>query len=155
MLRHAYLLTGDRADAADLLQSALLKVYLAWHRIDDLGSVDGYVRTTMARQASSWWRAARHRRETKVAEPDAGRRDPAATDALDRVADHDEVWRLLGRLGPRQRAVVVLRYADDLSEQQIADALGCSIGTVKSQLSRALATLRPAAQNLRLDGSLR
>ena len=139
--RYAYLLTGDLASADDLLQDALVKVYRRWPPVTGPGT-EAYVRTVIARTHISVWRRV-GRREVPVRElPEA----PAA-DVMAGVADRDEVWRLLQGLGPRQRAVVVLRFWSDLPEAEIASILGISTGTVKSQLSRALGHLRAALPN--------
>lgn len=137
LLRTAYLLTGDHQLAEDLLQTALTKTYLSWERIRDHGSVESYVRTTLVTTQISWWRR-RWWSERSVGEV----WERPADDAFDRFDEWDRIWRSLRRLPPRQRAVVVLRYYEDLSEAEIARVLGCSTGTVKSQASRALATLR-------------
>lgn len=134
--RYAYLLTGDLASADDLLQDALVKVYRRWPPVVGPGT-DAYVRTVIARTHISVWRRV-GRREVPVAELP----ETAGPDAMAGVADRDELWRLLRDLGPRQRAVVVLRFWSDLPEAEIADVLGISTGTVKSQLSRALGHLR-------------
>lgn len=146
--RYAFLLTGGAAQADDLLQASLVSVYLNWHRIEDSGAVEGYARTVMTRTHVSLWRRWR-RREVPLAEPtEVGDGSPlwSASDGRGNaeVDQRDAVWRLLSGLGPRQRAVVVLRYYEDLPEARIAEVLGCSIGTVKSQLSRALGHLRTA-----------
>ena len=146
--RTAYLLTGDAAAADDLLQDALLKVYLAWPRIRDLGAVEEYTRRAMTRTHVSVWRRL-GRRETSVADPaalttGARLRDPHKPDGTPEtttIEHRDELWRALTTLGPRQRAVVVLRFYEDLAEADIARVLGCSVGTVKSQLARGLAGL--------------
>ena len=140
--RYAFLLTGDLASADDLLQDALVKVYRRWPPVTGPGT-DAYVRTVIARTHISVWRRV-GRREVPVAEL----LDVAdSRDVIDGVADRDEVWRLLRDLGPRQRAVVVLRFWSDLPEAEIASILGISTGTVKSQLHRALAHLRAALRN--------
>jgi RNA polymerase sigma-70 factor (sigma-E family) len=140
LLRAAMLLTPDRADAEDLLQSALAKTYLAWERINDRGALDGYVRRVMVNINISWWRRRRL--------------EEYPTDDLPElpVADHtrgselsDAVERLLRLLPARQRAAVVLRYYEDLTESEIAETLGVSVGTVKSTVSRAIAKLREEA----------
>ena len=139
--RYAYLLTGDLASADDLLQDALVKVYRRWPPVTGPGT-EAYVRKVIARTHISVWRHV-GRREVPVAElPEA-----SAPDAMSGVADRDQVWRLLRELGPRQRAVVVLRFWSDLPEAEIAGILNISTGTVKSQLSRALANLRNALPN--------
>ena len=136
LLRTAYLLTGNRADAEDLLQTALAKTYLAWDRIRDHEAVDGYVRKVMVNTQTSFWR--RKRPEALYDEvPDAPGRDRAADSDL-----HDALWKALAELPAKQRAAVVLRYYEDLSEAETAAVLGVSLGTVKSSTSRALARLR-------------
>jgi len=135
LLRTAYLLTGDHGLAEDLLQTALAKCWFAWGRIDS--PPEPYVRRTLATTYATWWRR-RWRGERPTDElPDRG--DPAGTAPVD---DRDALWRALGVLPRRQRAVVVLRYYEDLSEAETAAALGISTGTVKSQAAKALAALR-------------
>jgi RNA polymerase sigma-70 factor, ECF subfamily len=111
LLRTAYLLVGDRSKAEDLLQTALVKTYLAWDRIKDAGATEAYVRRVMATTATSWWR--RRWRVERVAE---SAEEPAVADASARLADADEVRRLLLTLPARQRAVLVLRSYDDMSD---------------------------------------
>jgi RNA polymerase sigma-70 factor (sigma-E family) len=136
LLRTAYLLTGNRADAEDLLQTALAKTYLAWDRIRDREAVDGYVRRVLVTTQTSAWR--RRRPESLYDEvPEVPGRDRHADADL-----HDALWTALGRLGKKQRAIVVLRYYEDLSEADTARVLGVSVGTVKSTTSRALSLLR-------------
>jgi RNA polymerase sigma-70 factor (sigma-E family) len=140
LLRFAYLLTGDHGLAEDLLQNSLIKIYLSWDRIQDRAALEAYTRTVMTRTQLSWWRRPA-RRELLGAEPtERTVREPVH----DRhpIDERDELWRLLATLGPRQRAVLVLRFYEDLSEAEIARVLGCTTGTVKSQLSRGLARLR-------------
>lgn len=135
LLRTAYLLTRDWALAEDLLQTALARAWLAWRRID--GDPDGYVRAVLVNTYASWWRR-RWNGETPTAQlPEQCAADPHA--AYD---ERDAVWQALGRLSRRQRAVVVLRYFEDLPEAEVARVLGCSAGSVKTHLSRALAKLR-------------
>jgi RNA polymerase sigma-70 factor (sigma-E family) len=138
LLRTAYLLTGDHHAAEDLVQTALARTYLAWDRIRDAHAVDAYVRRTMVNQHTSWWRRAwRHREVTTGEVPDR----PAETnDSWDERVSTLQL--LLRGLSPRQRAVLVLRFYEDLTEAEIAHLLGCSLGTVKSASSRALARLR-------------
>ena len=140
LMRTAYLLTGDRHTAEDLVQTAFAKLYLSWDKVNDRGSVDGYVRRILVNEHNSLWRRAWKRRET-------------STDALPDHPHHDlyndrtgaELWDLVQTLPKKARAVVVLRYYEELSEAETADALGISVGTVKSQASRALAALRERA----------
>lgn len=139
----AWLLTGDHQRAEDLVQTALGKTWPRWSRIAAAGegTYDGYVRKVMMNTYISWW----HRRWTReyptevLPEPNTTRPVP---DAADDAARRRDVATALAMLPRGQRAVVVLRYFHDLTEAQTADALGCSVGTVKSQTSRALATLR-------------
>ncbi|MFE0458615.1 SigE family RNA polymerase sigma factor [Kitasatospora sp. NPDC058965] len=139
-LRTAVLLTGDRHRAEDLLQDCLVKLYVRWRRAvaDD---PHAYLRRMLFNGQVSWWR--RRRRELltdEVPEPAGRYADPPA-EFLDEL---DELHRALRRLPERQRAVVVLRHVEDLSERDTAAVLGCSIGTVKSQNARAMARLRTA-----------
>lgn len=138
--RTAWALTGNPHDAADLLQTALAKVYLSWDRVSRADSIDSYARRVLVNEHTSLWRRAFKRREHSTYEvPDRG-----ATDNYDEGTSH-ELWRFVQTLSPRQRAVVVLRYYEELSEAETAEVLGVSVGTVKSQCSRALATLRQRA----------
>ena len=141
LLRTAYMLTGNRADAEDLLQTALAKTYLAWERIREREAVDGYVRRVMVNTQTSWWR---RRKVDEFATDDL----PEAPAGRDQTADldlHDALWTALSALPKRQRAMVVLRYYEDLSEAETAQVMGVSVGTVKSTTSRALAKLRDTA----------
>lgn len=138
LLRAAYLVTGDRHRAEDLTQEALVKVALRWPRLRD-GDPLAYARRIVVNDHVSWWR---RRREHPVAgTPD---RAEAGADPLDALV----VRRALARLTPRQRAVVVLRHLDDLTERETAEVLGVSVGTVKSQNAAALARLREGAPEL-------
>lgn len=143
LLRTAFLLTGDRGDAEDLLQEALARLAGAWHRVERQGAVDAYVRRTMVNLRTSRWR--RRRVATVLTDTTAlpavvgvaRVADPAAA-----VVERDALWTALLGLPPRMRAVLVLRFYEDLSEADAAGVLQCSVGTVKSQTSRALARLR-------------
>ncbi len=139
LLRSAYLLTGDLARAEDLVQDALVKVAVRWRRLRD-GNPTAYARTIIVRDNVSSWR--RRRREVTV-ETVVGTRAVSSDPDAELV-----VRRALARLTPAQRAVVVLRHFDDLSERETADVLGVSVGTVKSQNSAALARLRTGAPEL-------
>ena len=134
LLRTAYLLTGDHHDAEDLVQSALIKVVPKWARIKD--HPERYVRQVLARESVNRWRGRRWREVTTDLVPEAMHHDSA--DRTDRIALLED----LRRLSPRQRAVLVLRYFDDLTEADTAAALGISVGTVKSQAHDALVHLR-------------
>ena len=142
LLRTAYLLTGSRADAEDLLQTALAKTYLSWDRIRDREALDGYVRRVMVNTQTSWWRRRKVDEQPVDVLPErGGGRDDAADRDL-----HDALWTALAELPTRQRAMVVLRYYEDLSEAETARVMGVSVGTVKSTTSRALVRLRESAQ---------
>jgi RNA polymerase sigma-70 factor (sigma-E family) len=140
LLRTAYLLTGDAHLAEDLLQTALAKTWTRWRTIRDTERADAYVRRVMATTCTAWWRR-RWRAEvpTGVLPDRAGARDESAG-----VDHRDEMGRALALLTPRQRATVVLRFYEDMAEADVAAALGCSVGTVKSTTSRSLALLRAA-----------
>ena len=135
LYRTAYLMLGDHALAEDLVQTALAKTYAAWPRVRELDAAPGYARTVLVNTAASWFRKKSWRNERPTAVlPEDG-------------YDHDHTDRptmlgALSDLAPGQRAVIVLRFYDDLSVAQTASALGCSEGTVKSQTSAALARLR-------------
>ena len=144
LLRVAYLLTGNRADAEDLLQTALAKTYLSWHRIQDKGALDGYVRRVLVNTQTSWWR----KRRVEEYATDQLPEQPWEDTRPGEFELRSTVWKSLAQLPRRQRAVVVLRYYEDLSEAETAAVMGISVGTVKSTASRALAKLRT-------DGALR
>ena len=141
LLRTAYLLTGDHGHAEDLLQTALAKVYVSWHRIKDPGAVEAYTRRTLLTTATSWWRRKNWRREQPGGHLLPDHATPSRTDELD---ERHHVWACLQTLPPRQRAVIVLRYYEDLTETQTAHQLGCAVGTVKAQTHRAIRRLRTA-----------
>lgn len=143
LLRTAYLLTGDRHTAEDLVQTALAKLYLAWDRVLERDSVDAYVRRILVNENNSLWRRGWKRREHATAVLPEG----AARDTYD-DGRSSTLWDVVQTLPRKARAVVVLRYYEELTEAETAELLGISVGTVKSQASRALATLRertPAA----------
>ena len=142
LLRFAYLLTGDHDLAEDLLQNSLIKVYLSWNSIRDRGALEAYTRTVMTHTQLSWWRRPARREVLGVEPTERAVRDHLNVREGMPVDERDELWLLLATLGPRQRAVLVLRFYEDLSEAEIARVLGCTTGTVKSQLSRGLARLR-------------
>ena len=148
LLRTAYLLTGDRHTAEDIVQTALAKLYLSWDRVQSHESVDGYVRRIIINENNSLWRRPWKRREhvTDVLPEDASPHGHAAGPRSGHDAD---LWALVRTLPTKQRAAVVLRYYEELSEAETAAVLGVSVGTVKSQTSRALAALRTRADDLR------
>jgi RNA polymerase sigma-70 factor (sigma-E family) len=138
LLRTAYLLTGDRHTAEDLVQTALAKLYLSWDKVQRRELVDGYVRRILVNEHNSLWRRAWKRKEVSTdVLPDL----QSVTDSPD-DGRGAALWEFVQTLPRKQRAVVVLRYYEDLSEAETADILGISVGTVKSQASRALANMR-------------
>ncbi|MFI2431746.1 SigE family RNA polymerase sigma factor [Streptomyces sp. NPDC018693] len=142
LLRTARSLTANPSDAEDLLQTALTKTYVAWERIEDHRALDGYVRRALLNTRTSQWRK---RKVDEFAVDELPEPEPAPgldDDPAERQALRDAMWRAIMKLPARQRAMVVLRYYEDLSEAQTAEVLGVSIGTVKSAVSRALGKLR-------------
>ena len=152
LLRTAYLICGDWERAADIVQEALIRVYVAWPRIENKGGVDAYARRCVVNVSID---LARRRSSTEL---------PTAHEELDRVttAPHDglaaraAILDALRDLAPRQRACVVLRFLEDLSVADTAAVLGCGEGTVKSQTARALSSLRRHVdiQELIAEGAL-
>lgn len=141
LLRTAYLLTGDHQAAEDLVQTALAKTYVMWSRVRAREAVEAYVRRTMVTTHISWWRR-RWRGETPTDPQSGAMPEPPGPDPTRDHDERDRLWRHLATLSDRQRAVVVLRFYEDLGEAEIAALLGCSTGAVKSHSSRALAKLR-------------
>jgi RNA polymerase sigma-70 factor (sigma-E family) len=145
LLKTAYVLTGDRHTAEDLVQTALAKAFARWRRIDD---PESYLRRIIYNDFVSAWRSPRRRVEVTMADP------PELPAGL--PPDSDTALRLLlrdalRRLPPRQRAVIILRYFEDLSVDETAALLSCRPGTVASQASRALTKLRELVPELDLD----
>ena len=143
LLRSAYMLTGNLADAEDLVQSALAKTYQAWERIQDRKALDGYVRRAMVNTHISWWRRRRVDEYPTDDIPDQPAADTSGNSEL-----HDTLQRAIDKLPQRMRAAVLLRYFEDMTEAEVADILGVSQGTVKSTVSRAVAKLRTDAELL-------
>ena len=137
LVRTAYLLTGDHHEAEDLVQTTLAKVYLGWSRIRRLDEPDAYMHRALINNNLS-----RLRKRRVVQLLTARLPERAGEPGTAQVEQRAQLLDALASLPPRQRAVVVLRYWDDLSEQQVAEILGCSPGNVKSQASRGLAKLR-------------
>lgn len=137
-VRLAYLLTSDADQAEDIAAEAFAKVYVRWKR-GDVRDVGAYLRRAVANEANSKLR--RRYLERREAEKRSG--DDRGVVTVDGgAADRDQVWQALQRLPDRQRKAIVLRYYEDLSEAETAEILGCSVGTVKSQVSRGLARLQ-------------
>jgi RNA polymerase sigma-70 factor (sigma-E family) len=143
LLRSAYLLTGDRHLAEDLVQEALARTHRAWNRLDDVGNAEAYARRTMYHAQVSVWRRRR------VAESLPGELpDVPGGDHADATACRIAVQQALRSLSARQRAVMVLRYFEDHTEAEAAEMLDVSVSTVRTQTARALARLRPLIPDL-------
>jgi RNA polymerase sigma-70 factor (sigma-E family) len=145
LLRYALMLTGDPHTAADIAQETMIRVHLKWRQVIRADAPDRYVRQMLTNvfidaQRASWLR--------RVILPGRVHEPPPVPDHADAAVERDRMWTMLGRLPRRQRAAVVLRYYEGLSDQEIADVLDCAVGTVRGHISRALTTLRgvvPAA----------
>jgi RNA polymerase sigma-70 factor (sigma-E family) len=148
LLRAAYLLTGDRHLAEDLVQEALARTHVAWSRLRAEGSPEAYTRRIMYNLQVSRWRRSRFAEVRTDRVPEARHFYDEAGAAVDRLA----MRRALGTLPVRQRAAVILRYFEDRSEAETAEILGCRTGTVKSHLSRAIARLRELLPELSDSG---
>ncbi|WP_157620451.1 SigE family RNA polymerase sigma factor [Saccharothrix sp. NRRL B-16348] len=135
LLRTAFLLTRDRGHAEDLLQTSLARAWRVWRRVQ--GDPEPYVRRIIVNTYATWWR-----RKWRAEQPTDVLPEPVGASPEADVDQREWLWQALGRLPRRQRAVVVLRFYEDLTEAQAAHALGVSVGTVKSQTSKALARLR-------------
>lgn len=149
LFRTAYLMTGDYQRAEDILQSALVRVYQHWPRVDAMEWPVGYARKVVVTQTASWWRR-RSSHESLLQPGD----EPAWSGRVEEVAEHERVWNAVLTLPRRQRAVMVLRYYEDLTEAQIAKVLDMAPGTVKSHshaATRRLAELlgEPSDQSAR------
>ena len=145
MLRTAYLLTGNHASAEDLLQTALLKTYAHWHRVEDPAA---FTRRVLVTTQTSWLR-----RLSSTEQPTHDLPDRAAPETELYDERKDVMVKALATLPPRMRAAVVLRFYEDLSEAETARLMGCSVGTVKTQTSRGLARLREQLPALRPAGN--
>lgn len=147
--RLAYLLCSDWHLAEDLVQSALTRAYASWRRVERSDDVDAYVRKILVNQATDGWRNRRRLGEWLGAASDR----PSASDAMADVDQRDELLGFLDRLPVKQRAVLVLRFFEDLSAEATADLLGISTGTVKSHTSRGLNRLREFTQDVERNGA--
>jgi len=143
LVRTAYLLTGSHPDAEDLVQTALIKCVPHWKQIAD--RPEPYVRQVLVRESVSRWRRRRWRETSTDAVPEQ-------TQAAPDLDQRETLRRALGTLAPRQRAVMVLRYYEDLTEKETASVLGVAVGTVKSQARDGLARLRELVPDLEVDG---
>jgi RNA polymerase sigma-70 factor (sigma-E family) len=145
LYRTAFLLTGDHQRAEDVVQTALMKLYLAWPRVVSMSHPAAYARTVVVNQLTSWWRL-----RSNSERPTLNPTDQALPAFDEGLVEARTLWTQVLGLPPRQRAVIVLRYYEDRSEAEIAEILGISVGSVKTHAHHAMATLRG-----RLDGELR
>ena len=136
--RAAYLMVGEVSLAQDLVQEALTKTYVAWPRLRDKGNAEAYTRKAITTTAISWFRRKQWANERSTESPP----DKGSPGHADHVAQSAWLWSALMELPVRQRAAIVLRYYEDLTEAQTAEAMGCAVGTVKSQVSVGLSKLR-------------
>jgi RNA polymerase sigma-70 factor (sigma-E family) len=142
LMRYAFLLSTDRELARDIVQEVLARAMVRWSRIVRADDPYAYVRTMVTNEYFSLRRRKAVRTIALTYEALDGPRAPAHPDPTAVLGDRDELWRHLGALPRQQRAVIVLRYYEDLSDNQIAEVLGCSPGTVRGYAARAMATLR-------------
>lgn len=143
LVRFAYLLTADLDTAQDLVQEVLARMHLKWSRTQQVHNLDAYVKKAILRQFLSW-RRRRSSTEAIVAEPPE---PPARADAMEAYLERDAMWSLLARLPRQQRAVLVLRYYEDMDDATIAAELGCRPATVRSYAAHAMTKLRAAIPN--------
>lgn len=141
-LRYVMLLTGDRELARDIVQEVLTRAFVRWHRIERFDDPHAYVRRMLTNEYLSFRRRKALRTIALTYEALDGPRAPAQPDISTRLSDRDLLWRELMTLPRQQRAVVVLRYYEGLSDNEIADVLGCQSSSVRGYATRALATLR-------------
>ena len=152
MVRLAYGLTGDQGHAEDVAQAAFARAYASWSRVRRSGNPDAYVRQIVINENRNRFRKRRVPERLTDSLSESALVDVEWTDSTQEYDERSALIAALQRLGPRQRAVIVLRYWMDLTEHETAAALNCSVGTVKSQASRALATLRQSTELV--DGEL-
>lgn len=139
LLRYAVMLTGDPHTAQDLVQETMIRVQVKWKKVLASAAPERYVRRMLTNAYVDLRRGSWLRRVVLRAEPVE---PPAVADHADAAVDRDQMWFWLGRLPRRQRAALVLRYYEGLSDGEIAEAMNCAVGTVRAHISRALATLR-------------
>ena len=137
LFRTAYLVLGDHQLAQDLVQESLVKAYVAWPRLRDVTKAEAYTRRIVVNTAISWRRKRSFHERPAEFVPEG-----EVPDQVDALAARDALWVHLHALPPRQRAAIVLRYYEDLTEPQTAELMGCSVGTVKSQVWAGLNHLR-------------
>jgi RNA polymerase sigma-70 factor (sigma-E family) len=146
LLRSAYALTGDQYLAEDLVQSALARTHQAWGRLREVGNAQAYTRKVMYHLHISWWRQNKLGESLMDAPPDVA--PPRGENSTSAITTRLQMQIALSRLTAKQRAILVLRFLEDRSEQETADLLNISVGTVKSQTSRALANMRNVVLDL-------
>lgn len=146
MVRLAYALTGDQGHAEDVAQAAFARAYASWPKVRRTENPEAYVRRIVVNENRNRFRKQRVTERLTDTPPEPGSGTGSAADATSQYDERSALMAALRRLGPRQRAVVVLRYWLGLTEAEAAAELNCSVGTVKSQASRALATLRQSAE---------
>lgn len=154
LLRYAVVLTGDRDLAQDIVQEVLARAFVRWRRIGESGSPESYVRRMVLNEYLSWRRtwAVRHVHAVGERLGDLNDARGELGDHAQGVVDADELWRRLATLGRKQRAVLVLRYYEQMDDVAIANLLGCSAATVRSHASKALRTLRLSSErHVRID----
>jgi RNA polymerase sigma-70 factor (sigma-E family) len=143
LFRTALLVVGDHQLAQDLLQESLVRTYVAWPRLREVRNAEAYARRVVVTTSISWRRRRSfHERPVEVLPEATGTGAPGGPDLADAVAGRTDLWAQLQSLPPRQRAAVVLRYCEDLSEAQTSELMGCSVGSVKKHASLGLAKLR-------------
>jgi RNA polymerase sigma-70 factor (sigma-E family) len=145
MVRLAYALTGDQGHAEDVAQAAFARAYASWPKVRRTGNPEAYVRRIVINENRNRFRKQRVTERLTDAPPEPGP-GPGSADATSQYDERSALMAALQRLGPRQRAVVVLRYWLGLTEAEAAAELNCSVGTIKSQASRALAILRQSTE---------
>jgi len=150
LLRYALMLTGDAHLAQDLVQETLVRAHLHWRRVSRADRPELYVKRIAVNLYLGWRRGAWSRRTVLVELPEEGR--DHGPDLAERAVDREHAWLLLARLRARHRAVLVLRYYEELTDQEIAEVLGCRVGTVRGYASRALAILRTELAEPAVEG---
>lgn len=149
LLRYAVLLTGSTDLAGDVVQDAMVRVHGRWSSIRDMDYPVAYVKRMVTNEHLSWRRRWHVRSIVPVDDAALHERSPSRADAAQTVVDRDALWHRMAALPLKQRAVLVLRYYEGMSDAEIAQTLGSSAGTVRSHASRALATLRIDADTLK------
>jgi RNA polymerase sigma-70 factor (sigma-E family) len=142
LVRYAAVLTGDREQARDIVQTVLARAFAKWARICRTERPEAYVHRMVTNEFLNTRRGRRPRLVALTREVIGGRRAPTVPDHAEQIGERGELWQRLQGLPPRQRAVIVLRYYEGLSDLEIAGVLGCTAGTVRGYASRAMAALR-------------